>query len=100
LLGGLQSEVSPGQKHKTLPEKIIKVKSTGGMAQVVEHLFCKCESLSLNPVLPKKNVLKLLCSMYVFMSVCVYTHSIAAFRITVVVCMVDYIYTVSINFVS
>jgi hypothetical protein len=34
--------------------KIIKAKWTGGVAQEVEHLFCKCKALSSNLVPQKK----------------------------------------------
>jgi hypothetical protein len=44
-VGGLQSEASPGKKHKTLPEKQTKSKRTGNVAQVVELLHSKCRAL-------------------------------------------------------
>jgi hypothetical protein len=34
--------------------KITRPKWTGGVAEVVEHLFCKCEALSSNSSLTKK----------------------------------------------
>jgi hypothetical protein len=39
--------------------KITRAKSTGGVAQVVQHLLCKCEALSSNPVPLKKKKPKL-----------------------------------------
>jgi hypothetical protein len=34
--------------------KITRARWTGGVAQVVECLLCKCEALSLNPVPPQR----------------------------------------------
>jgi hypothetical protein len=34
-LGGLRSEACPGQRHKTLLEKINKAKRAGGVVQVI-----------------------------------------------------------------
>jgi hypothetical protein len=34
--------------------KITRAKWTGGLAQAVEHLLCKCKALSSNPVPSKK----------------------------------------------
>jgi hypothetical protein len=42
-------------KKRKRKEKLI-AKGLGGVAQVVECLTSKCESLNSNPVLPKKNV--------------------------------------------
>jgi hypothetical protein len=36
--------------------KITRAKWTGGVAQAVEHLFCKCKALSSNPSLTKKSI--------------------------------------------
>jgi hypothetical protein len=42
--------------QETLPSpKLTRTKWTGGMAQVVQHLLCKHNALSSNPVLKKKN---------------------------------------------
>jgi hypothetical protein len=46
-------EISPGKNCKTLSEKQTKRKRTKGMAQVVECLPSKCETLK-SPVLQKK----------------------------------------------
>jgi hypothetical protein len=34
--------------------KITRAKGTGDVSQAAEHLLCKCEALSSNPVPPKK----------------------------------------------
>jgi hypothetical protein len=53
-LGGWYQEdcgSSPAQENSSQDPifKITRVKWTGGVAQVVEHLFCKGEALSSNP---------------------------------------------------
>jgi hypothetical protein len=56
-LGGSRFEASPGQiVHETPPpiSKITRAKWTGGMAQAVERLVCKCEALSSNPNTKRK----------------------------------------------
>jgi hypothetical protein len=46
----------PGQiVLETLISKITKAKWTGGVAQEVEHLLCKCGRLSSNPSPQKKS---------------------------------------------
>jgi hypothetical protein len=49
--------VVQGQPEKIVCEtpisKITRAKWTGGLAQAVEHLLYKCETLSQTPVLPK-----------------------------------------------
>jgi hypothetical protein len=47
-VGGLQSEISPSQKNKTLTENNLRQKEAGGTAQVVEHLPSKCNALNSN----------------------------------------------------
>jgi hypothetical protein len=51
-----QFQACPGQKHKTLSEKITKAKRAWGRAQVMEHLPNSCKSLSSNPTAVKKKV--------------------------------------------
>jgi hypothetical protein len=43
--------------------KITKPKWTGGMAQAIEHLLCKCEDKNLNPSPTKKKQNKKTCKM-------------------------------------
>jgi hypothetical protein len=38
--------------------KIAKAKQTGGVAQAVQHLLCKCKALSSNPSTNKKQLKK------------------------------------------
>jgi hypothetical protein len=50
-IGRIVVQGQPGQiVHKTTISKITTAKWTGGVAQVVEHLLCKCEDLSSNPL--------------------------------------------------
>jgi hypothetical protein len=42
------SQAGSGKKLKSLSEKLTKAKSDGGVAQVVEHLPCKCKGLNSN----------------------------------------------------
>jgi hypothetical protein len=54
----MQRITVPGQPKQIVQEtpisKITRAKWTGGMAQAIEHLLCKCEALSSNPSLTKK----------------------------------------------
>jgi hypothetical protein len=43
-VGGLQSEASPGHKHKTLLGKQSKAERTGGVPEVVEYYLSLCFS--------------------------------------------------------
>jgi hypothetical protein len=40
--------------HETPISKIIQAKWTGGVAEEVEHLLCKCKALNSNPSPTKK----------------------------------------------
>jgi hypothetical protein len=58
-LGGRDREdhsLKPAQANSLRDpiSKITRAKWTGGAAQVVEHLLCKLEDLSSNPITPKK----------------------------------------------
>jgi hypothetical protein len=46
----------PGKKHEPLFKNKTEAKRVGGMAQVVEDLPSKCETLSSNSVLSRKNI--------------------------------------------
>jgi hypothetical protein len=57
--GGSRLEASPGREFEREPiSKITRAKWTGGVAQVVERLLCKCEVLSSNSNLTKKKTKK------------------------------------------
>jgi hypothetical protein len=48
------SRPAQGISSRDLISKITRVKRTGGVAQAVEHLFCKCKAQSSNPSSAKK----------------------------------------------
>jgi hypothetical protein len=53
-VGGSRFKGSPGQKHKTLSEKIAKTKRAGGVTEVAQSLPSKHKAISSNPSTRKK----------------------------------------------
>jgi hypothetical protein len=51
----IKFEASPDPSSQDPSSKVTRAKWTGGVAQEVKHLFCKCKDLSSSPSPTKKN---------------------------------------------